>query len=1312
MKNLYFFVALALTCGLAQAQTVTSYGGLQGVGTTAGTVGLYNSHFGHDAGNITTGPHNTFIGYQSGYLNAGGSQNTFLGSGSGYSNTANNNSFVGYRSGYSNTTGGNNTLIGYQSGYSLTDGSGNIFLGYQAGYNETGSNRLYIANSSTATPLIWGDFANNYLTVNGSLGVNTSAPTAGLDVNGSARIRTLNQNNAHTRVLVADVNGNLNWRDAATLNTDSQSLYLSGNTLNLTGSGTGISLAPYLDNTDNQMLSVNSAGTTRTITISGGNGVNINVADNDDNPANEIQQLSFVAGIISLSNDPTSTLVDLSGYDNNLADDFSGSFADLANVPVNLDTDSTDDFSGDFANLINVPAGLADGDDVDDADADPANELQTLSFAGGVITLSNDPTLTSIDLSGYDNNAADDFNGSFTSLTNVPAGLADGDDVNDADADPANEYNTGFQVNGTNLEITDAGGTLSVPVASLGGIPHDFPSYPASAGDGGGNTNSYFGEQAGVSTTGTANTLMGYQSGFANTLGTNNAAYGYQALRNNTTAGSNTAIGTNALYTQSFNNNGAAWNTDNVAVGYQALYNNNPDANNSGNRNTAIGTLALYSNTTGGLNTATGYGALSANTIGSLNTANGYQTLFMNTIGAYNTATGYQALFFNTTGIYNTSSGYQTLYNNTTASYNVAIGTLALANQNYNNGGISWGSYNVAVGYEALYTNNPTATFNGIYNTAIGAQALRNNTTGYWNTANGYQALYSNTTGYFNTATGYQALFFNTTGTINTANGVAALLSNTTGSYNTANGMNALRTNSIGNNNTATGATALYSNTSGSGNTANGTSALFNNTTGSNNTATGLGTLNSNTTGNYNTAHGAQALSSNTTGEFNTANGFNALQSNTVGNTNTANGAYALASNTTGGDNTANGYQALYANTTGGNNTANGWRALYSNTGGNNNNANGVNALYSNTTGNVNTAAGNGALYNNTIGGFNTATGNNSLVSNTTGSQNTAIGVQALYANTTGSNNTVLGCFAGPANGNGAFDNSTAIGYSATITASNQVRIGDASVISIGGFVNWTNVSDERFKKEMKEDVAGLAFIEKLRPVSYELDRQKLHVFLRGEDSEPLAELPPAERSVGFIAQEVEKVVNENRYVFSGVNKPQNERDHYGLRYAEFVVPLTKAVQELSAKDKVQQQLIETQQQQLEEQKQENATLRQRVEALESALYGASVKTPNASGKTTGEAIQTLPEGFALYQNVPNPFDRTTVIGAQLPENVQQAKIVVYNLQGLELASYPLGERGKVSVEISGGRFPAGMYLYALLADGQVMDTKKMILTE
>lgn len=64
---------------------------------------------------------------------------------------------------------------------------------------------------------------------------------------------------------------------------------------------------------------------------------------------------------------------------------------------------------------------------VEDADADNQNEIQNLEFNGGIISLSDDPGNTQIDLSNYDSDATDDFDGDWSSLTNIPADIADGD---------------------------------------------------------------------------------------------------------------------------------------------------------------------------------------------------------------------------------------------------------------------------------------------------------------------------------------------------------------------------------------------------------------------------------------------------------------------------------------------------------------------------------------------------------------------------------------------------------------------------------------------------------------------------------------------------------------------------------------------------------------------------------------------------------------------------------------------------------------------------------------------------------------------
>jgi hypothetical protein len=176
-------------------------------------VGIANVYIGNTAGrNLTTGYYNVFIGDSAGYnstsnsvsnvfigpsagFNDSGYGNTFVGSEAGLSNTSGIfNAFYGNRAGWKNTTGSynvyignacagnkisgdNNTFIGEGAGGNNLYGSGNIFIGSSAGYNETGSNKLYIENSNSSSPLIYGEFDNNIVAVNGNFGAGTMSPT-------------------------------------------------------------------------------------------------------------------------------------------------------------------------------------------------------------------------------------------------------------------------------------------------------------------------------------------------------------------------------------------------------------------------------------------------------------------------------------------------------------------------------------------------------------------------------------------------------------------------------------------------------------------------------------------------------------------------------------------------------------------------------------------------------------------------------------------------------------------------------------------------------------------------------------------------------------------------------------------------------------------------------------------------------------------------------------------------------------------------------------------------------------------------------
>ena len=328
-------------------------------------------------------------------------------------------------------------------------------------------------------------------------------------------------------------------------------------------------------------------------------------------------------------------------------------------------------------------------------------------------------------------------------------------------------------------------------------------------------------------------------------------------------------------------------------------------------------------------------------------------------------------------------------------------------------------------------------------------------------------------------------------------------------------------------------------------------------------TAYGTNALVNNTTGDYNSAFGAHALRSNTTGSGNTSTGRGAMYKNTGGNDNTAVGLSALYWNTNASESTAVGSSAL-ENNIGQMNTAVGSKALFNNTTGTHNTALGRVAAISNTTGVSNVAVGASASYYNTTGFGNTAVGDLALYLNNGGSYNTAVGDDAL-AYTTGSYNTGVGKDSG-ATGN--FTNTGSFGYNAKAAASNTIVIGNSAVTQIGGYVGWSNLSDGRYKTNVKQNVPGLEFIKRLKPVTYSWDASKLNEIDGAEKLATDAKLGEGREAkakkvyTGFIAQDVEAAAKDCGYDFSGVVRPANESSRYQLTYSEFVVPLVKAVQE------------------------------------------------------------------------------------------------------------------------------------------------------
>ncbi len=156
-----------------------------------------NTAVGHNAAKFTVGgSNNVAVGNQALRDNAAGNNNVAIGKQALFKSTASNNVGIGLNAGLNsvsgnknvsvggyagsnNATGNNNTVVGYEAGQSVSGSnpSGNVLIGHQAGMNINENNRLYIANDATDEPLVYGEFDESELRVNGTLEIND--PVAG-----------------------------------------------------------------------------------------------------------------------------------------------------------------------------------------------------------------------------------------------------------------------------------------------------------------------------------------------------------------------------------------------------------------------------------------------------------------------------------------------------------------------------------------------------------------------------------------------------------------------------------------------------------------------------------------------------------------------------------------------------------------------------------------------------------------------------------------------------------------------------------------------------------------------------------------------------------------------------------------------------------------------------------------------------------------------------------------------------------------------------------------------------------------------------
>ncbi len=562
----------------------------------------------------TIGNHNTATGSVALSYNTTGEYNTANGFGALWDNTTGSgNTATGSQALYSNTTGDYNTAIGDLAG-AFALGSGNVFIGYQAGYNETGSNKLYIANSDTSTPLIGGNFSTSQVDINGTIKITGGNPGAG-------------------KVLTSDANGSATWETP-----------------------TSVAHGSINNHTDVD-TSTNTPTNGQVLSWDGTNWVPADVT------------ATSIGSINNHTDVDTSTMAPVSGQVLSW-DGTNWVPADDSNTTYSAGTGL--DLTGSVFSLDSGIDGLTD---VDTFTTAPVSG-QVLSWDGTNWVPADDQTLTSIDgLTDVDTSTTAPVSGQVLSWDGTNWVPADDQTVTSIDGltDGKNDNSSIFA--GTNAGATDDGtanlnagfGNGSLSLNSSGELNTAIGNYAMNGNTSGsenlaigayalynnqtGNNNTVIGRGAGLHATGSGNVFIGYRAGTSET-GSNKLYIANSATPTPLIGGdfSTSQVDINGTIRITGGNPGvgkvltsdasglASWQNitgtgaqeindlnDAITVANSVFLGENAGVNNgSSTGNTATGNAALNANASGTNNSAFGAGAIGFNNGGDNNTAIGY----------------------------------------------------------------------------------------------------------------------------------------------------------------------------------------------------------------------------------------------------------------------------------------------------------------------------------------------------------------------------------------------------------------------------------------------------------------------------------------------------------------------------------------------------------------------------------------------------------------------------------------------------------------------------------------------------------------
>ncbi|MBI2721609.1 MAG: tail fiber domain-containing protein [Bacteroidetes bacterium] len=243
-------------------------------------------------------------------------------------------------------------------------------------------------------------------------------------------------------------------------------------------------------------------------------------------------------------------------------------------------------------------------------------------------------------------------------------------------------------------------------------------------------------------------------------------------------------------------------------------------------------------------------------------------------------------------------------------------------------------------------------------------------------------------------------------------------------------------------------------------------------------------------------------------------------------------------------------------------------------------------------------------------------------------------------------------------------------------------------------------ISDAQFKNNVDTITNPLSILKQLKPKKYYLDTTNVYgIHFSGK------------KQYGFIAQDVQTVLPE---LVNNKVKPAMV-DTLGavvtpsvafkdLNYNAFFALLTAGMQKQQSQIEKQDSIITLLTTQLAALTQSVSSCCSNTQARSTGIVGNNAAALNQLNVELNDK-----DVITLSQNVPNPYAEQTTITYNVPEQYGFAQIIFKTVEGKIIKAVDITKKGKGQLNVFASDLSQGLYMYTLIVDGKVIDTKKMV---